>query len=381
MTEAWIATAPKVTVITNPVSAAELAEHYAAEVANGQLTVLPHKLAFGFEKLPGRFPYGQQIHYLFWQLTARRLVNRLQEKSEFLAFHHLTYATDWMPTALPKEFSSFSVWGPVGGASRVPLAALSTLGPRGLWAFAMRSIICRVFRFFSGRANASKFSLMVLANDAVVPYFRKYSEKILVREGVFLEDLPGRAREPSRNQLIGVGRLTAWKGWAMAIKALTFLPEDFRLKIFGKGEDLGRLRRLAKRVGVESRVIFMGSHPREDVLEEVSQSLCLVHPSIHDTSPNAVGEALAMGVPVAGFDLAGVGYLLRRYGSGAVALDGEAARNLAEKILHLPSEVGPVTFSAHELVGDFFERAKRHPRAEALRDGSRARSERSPSAS
>lgn len=352
LTEAWINAASRVSIITGPVSAEVLQGEYSNLVSQGRLQIVVHELAPWLESLPGRFPYGQQIHYLVWQLRARKIVKKLLGGGDFQVFHHLTYATDWMPTALPKNSKVFSVWGPVGGYSKVPLRAWPSLGARGLAAFFAREIICGIFRAFSGRGNARKFSLLVFANDGISSYFSGYRAKSIVRPQVFLGELPKRSKSPSKTKIIGVGRLTPWKGWALALKALAQLPPTYELEIYGTGSDLGRLKSIAVRLGVERRVSFMGSVPREELLQRLAGARCMVHPSIHDTSPNAVGEALAIGVPVAGFDLAGVGFLLRTFGAGAVKLDSVGIHALADQIRNLPVNFEQTEFRADNLAAE-----------------------------
>jgi glycosyltransferase involved in cell wall biosynthesis len=87
------------------------------------------------------------------------------------------------------------------------------------------------------------------------------------------------------------------KGLALALRALTLLPE-WRMTICGHGPDQRRLKRLAARLNVESRVRFVGWKPRAEVASLMRRTDVFVFPSLHDEGGFVVAEALAEGTPV-----------------------------------------------------------------------------------
>jgi len=97
--------------------------------------------------------------------------------------------------------------------------------------------------------------------------------------------------------LISVGHLISRKGNEFAIAALPSLPE-FDLVIAGDGPEEGSLRRLAKRLGVEQRVRFLG-HVEQALLPSlVGASDALLLCSSREGIANVVLEAIACGTPV-----------------------------------------------------------------------------------
>ena len=85
------------------------------------------------------------------------------------------------------------------------------------------------------------------------------------------------------------------KGVATAIKALAMLPENHVLTVAG-GRNPQRYLKLAKRLGVEDRIIFPG---RVDDMASFYQAAdVFILPTFYDSCSNAVLEAMACGLPV-----------------------------------------------------------------------------------
>jgi teichuronic acid biosynthesis glycosyltransferase TuaC len=109
--------------------------------------------------------------------------------------------------------------------------------------------------------------------------------------------------------LITVGALIARKRQDLVIEALPALPEA-TLVLAGAGEQEGRYRALAQRLGVETRVIFAGALPHEDLPRWLAAADVMVLPSKSEGLANAWVEALACGTPIVISDAGGAGELL-----------------------------------------------------------------------
>lgn len=101
-----------------------------------------------------------------------------------------------------------------------------------------------------------------------------------------------------------VGNLREWKGQHVALRALSHVPEDRRLKLSLVGaagaEDapyLGHLTELSRELGLDSRIRFLGK--RDDVPALLDSADLAIHAS---TCPEPFGlvvaEAMAAGLPV-----------------------------------------------------------------------------------
>ena len=111
---------------------------------------------------------------------------------------------------------------------------------------------------------------------------------------------PWRAGEPLA--LVTVGRLTAGKNTAAAVRALALVRERHpraTLDIVGHGDARASLQTLAAELGVAEAVTFHGNVSHERVLEILSGSQLFVFPTrVKEGFPKALLEAMACGLPV-----------------------------------------------------------------------------------
>ncbi len=79
--------------------------------------------------------------------------------------------------------------------------------------------------------------------------------------------------------------------------AIVFQEKPFiKLKLIGDGPDEDYLKKLSIELGINNNVIFVGKS--ENVLEEISRAKVFAFSSQYEGMPNAVLEALSMGIPV-----------------------------------------------------------------------------------
>jgi glycosyltransferase involved in cell wall biosynthesis len=144
---------------------------------------------------------------------------------------------------------------------------------------------------------------------------------------------------PRENLVICVGRLTAVKNFKVAVQAWAYLVQEFpdwRLEIYGQGEEESLLRRELARLGLQNKVRLMG---HTDDLESVyRRASILAHPSRYEGFPLSVTEALACGIPTVGFlDTSGVAQLVRSGENGLLADREEGAEGFAGSLRKLMS--------------------------------------------
>ena len=82
------------------------------------------------------------------------------------------------------------------------------------------------------------------------------------------------------------------KGHDITIRALTHLP-GARLLLVGAGEEGAALRSLARRIGVEDRVMFAGSVSQDRLPCHYSAADVLILTSSSEGWPNVLLEAMA----------------------------------------------------------------------------------------
>ncbi len=98
---------------------------------------------------------------------------------------------------------------------------------------------------------------------------------------------------------IFIGRLVAYKGLDILLKALERVPE-LRLDIVGAGPEGPRLRTLAQALAITDRVRWYGEYPDEDLPRRMADADFLVLPSVtvEEMFGLVVLEAMASGRPV-----------------------------------------------------------------------------------
>jgi len=154
-----------------------------------------------------------------------------------------------------------------------------------------------------------------LAND-LETRFGTRAHLAIVPDGVRLQagssgparDIP---RSSDRPLVVYAGHLYAWKGVDVLLEALVEVPEADGLIVGGHAQepDLARVRALADKLGIASRVRFTGLVDPPDVRALLSQASVLVLPnppsaiSTRFTSPLKLFEYMAARRPIVATDL------------------------------------------------------------------------------
>lgn len=132
--------------------------------------------------------------------------------------------------------------------------------------------------FFGNKVRAKS---IVIHNSVAVP------------NGEFLE--PCKTRE---NRIVNVGRLHPQKNQMLLIEAFADLSNDFpnfTLEIYGEGKLQELLEKRIKDAGLEERVFLRGAV--NDILDKIYTASLFVLSSDYEGMPNALMEAMAIGVP------------------------------------------------------------------------------------
>ncbi len=116
---------------------------------------------------------------------------------------------------------------------------------------------------------------------------------------------------------IGSGFIT--KGVDRSIRAVAALPHNVRGKtrLWIAGKDNPRkFMKLAKHLGIDSRVIFMGG--RSDVPALLAGADLMIHPAVNEAAGNALLEAMTAGLPVLCTAACGYYPYIEKSGAGRV---------------------------------------------------------------
>ena len=118
------------------------------------------------------------------------------------------------------------------------------------------------------------------------------------------------------------GRLTAQKSLGRALEAIA-AADDVRLVIAGEGPDRAPLEHRADELGISDRVTFLGSQPRDRVVELFSAADATIMSSSWENFPHTVVEALAVGTPVLAMEAGGIAEVVRDDVNGLLVPAGD----------------------------------------------------------
>ena len=273
-----------------------------------------HLLGFDVEGLALRVKrraglVGLHWYHDLWQRRVAGVAARLDQEVGFDLVHHATFAAYWTRTGIARVGKPF-VWGPVGGGVAPPSGLLPVMGLRGALGDLARVLVRFVVaRLYGARRTAKRASVVLVQNPATARRLRILGRAVVLPNALIAGQLSPRGGGSASREtphIVTAGRLVGWKGTALAIASLRHVPNStVVLDVYGSGPEQKRLLRLSRRLGLESRVRFLGAVPREDLLSAVEGASALVHPALHEEAGFVVAEALALGTPVVGLDHGG----------------------------------------------------------------------------
>lgn len=165
----------------------------------------------------------------------------------------------------------------------------------------------------------------------------------VVYNGLDLPAFPLRQREPEVPLLLGVGRLVEKKGFAHLLAACQRLRQKqlkFTCEIIGTGTLSAQLKEQIRALGLGDLVRLVGPLPQHVLWEHYARATVFVLPCVcaadgdRDILPNALKEAMAVGVPVVTTRLEGIDELIADGGSGLLVAPGDVPA-LAERLAQL----------------------------------------------
>ena len=142
-----------------------------------------------------------------------------------------------------------------------------------------------------------------------------------------------------RSGIAYVSRISTAKGSEILKQLIPLISQD--IHIVGDGPDLPSLQDFCKQ-GSFSHVKFLGKQPQSRCFEIMASVICTVVPSQCGEAFSLVAcESMALGTPVVGSDLGGLGTLLVKSGGGIAvpATNIEAFSSAVQSLIDAPSEV------------------------------------------
>lgn len=141
---------------------------------------------------------------------------------------------------------------------------------------------------------------IVFQTNNVKNYFSKrIRQKSCVIPNPLNENIPQLSSNPRKNIIVNVGRLAKQKDQKTLILAFNIVNKkfpDYKLIIYGEGPLREELNSLIANLGLKNNVLLYGKE--KDIYNKIKDAKVFVLSSIYEGYPNALIEAMALGIPV-----------------------------------------------------------------------------------
>jgi glycosyltransferase involved in cell wall biosynthesis len=264
----------------------------------------------------------RRITYMVWQLKAVLDARRRWQSSKRLpVFHHVTFATEAIPTfewLLPKGMRQ--VFGPAGSSQEINRSSRSRM-----------SSLKATVRSLIGRINLRRVDLAVAQNTYVAAEWESQGTKVIVEPNIVLHEADlARARDLRTSNptptIVSVGLLIERKRHDLVIEAMSCLTDStVRLIIVGDGPLHAHLQQQIDSLGLHDRVELVGKKSKVETLGLIAGADALVLASRQEGAGWVVGEAQALGTTPVAFAGSGSDDVIRIGGAGIIAEDSSPA--------------------------------------------------------
>lgn len=142
------------------------------------------------------------------------------------------------------------------------------------------------------------------------------------------------ATAPKKHQLVATARLTEWKGIDGIIQAVALLKDaypDVKAVIAGDGPEEQQLKKLAKEMGVEQHIEFLGRVSRAETWHIRKSSEIYVLNSTYEGLPHTALTSFAAEIPIVATDIPGTNEAVYHEKTGLL-VPPNSPRALAEQI-------------------------------------------------
>lgn len=148
---------------------------------------------------------------------------------------------------------------------------------------------------------------LVAQTNEIGKWYKNVNEVAIIpnaaNKDIFVE-----RKGPIVNKFVAVGKLKKQKNYYMLISAFNLFSKEYPnycLEIYGEGEQKEELEKLVDNYGIKSKVRFMGY--TLDVYERIANAKCFLMTSNYEGIPNALIEAMCIGLPCIATDCDGGG--------------------------------------------------------------------------
>ncbi len=250
---------------------------------------------------------GVRIYYNLWQRRTNRLVRETMEREGIKVYHLLTYGNALWPASRYGQQQYF-VWGPIGGLDTIPREYTRHYGFRWRMIESVRRMVIKSLPWNSGFQRRCQNADLIFCKslsmmESIKPLYR---EKAMLMTDVAVDLSQTQLRPRTRQEdgtirMLMVGRLDAWRGFDLAIEALSQIADRYpslRLDILGNGSDCERIVQLVNQFGMQQRVKLHGNVPMETYRQMMADCDIVLNPCLKEGAVTTAFDSLANGRPL-----------------------------------------------------------------------------------
>jgi glycosyltransferase involved in cell wall biosynthesis len=276
--------------------------------------------------------------YMAWQSDLLRVAQELHKQHAFDLAHHLTYAT-WRVASPLWEMPVPFVWGPIGGAGRMPSGFRSILSPTARLFEAARDASTWIASHRTDfLACVRRSAVVIAANEETEHFIRKYrgTRRLIRLPAVFFSDAQiqslkrseSGAREVQKLRIFAGGNIIGSKGITLALRALAKAKQQglcFVYTIAGGGPDVQKLKHVAQQLDLAGDVVFHDGLTGDAYRAALKASDIYLMPSFRETAGITMLEAILAGCYPIVAGTSATGEVVRAAGGHAIALTNTEA--------------------------------------------------------
>lgn len=168
---------------------------------------------------------------------------------------------------------------------------------------------------------------VVVQTSHNMKYFSKAVQKkgVIIGNPINLGDMAGKAiKTEKKREIVSIGRLMPQKNQGMLLEAFAAIKDEFPeyiLTIYGEGPERNNLEIRANSLEIRDRVFFPGSV--KDIHDRIIGCELFVLTSNYEGMPNALIEAMCLGLPCISTEVSGADDLIIPGVSGEIVRVGD----------------------------------------------------------
>lgn len=211
------------------------------------------------------------------------------------------------------NFKCKKILGPVGGAQEIPkqLRKLAK-GKNKIIEYIHRKENLKILKNKKYKKIINDYDYIMCCNDetynSLKHIYKKETIECLTDVGIAEEDIIEKNVKHNTQciNFLWVGRFMFRKGLDLLMNVLKEIKDyNFRFTFVGNGPDFEHIKHLAHEYNLEDKIIFTGRVEKSKINDFYRTNDVFVFPSLRESSGNVLAEALANGLPIIAFDVAG----------------------------------------------------------------------------